>query len=59
MNDQPLVYLDSAATSLKPKSVVEAIDNYNLRFSTNVHRGVYKLGNQATELYENARKHVA
>ena len=59
MNDMPLVYLDSGATSLKPQSVIRAIDFYNEKKTANVHRGVYKLGNEATELYESARKTVA
>ena len=59
MNGKPLVYLDSAATALKPKVVLEAMEQYNTRASANVHRGVYKLSNDATELYEGARKTVA
>ena len=59
MNGKPLVYLDSAATALKPKVVLEAIAAYNTKASANVHRGVYKISNDATEMYENARKTVA
>jgi len=59
MNGKPLVYLDSAATALKPKAVLEAMEQYNTRSSANVHRGVYKLSNDATELYEGARKTVS
>ena len=59
MNGKPLVYLDSGATSLKPSVVVEALYHYNLKKTANVHRGVYRLGNEATELYEGARKKVA
>ncbi|MCL1935049.1 MAG: SufS family cysteine desulfurase [Defluviitaleaceae bacterium] len=59
MNGKPLVYLDSSATSLKPNSVVEAIEFYNTKKTANVHRGVYKLGNEATELYEGSRHTVA
>jgi len=59
MNGNPLVYLDSGATSLKPKQVVEAIEYYNTKKTANVHRGVYKLSNEATDLYEGAREKVA
>ena len=58
MNGKPLVYLDSGATSLKPKVVMEALDYYNTKKTANVHRGVYQLSNDATELYEGARLKV-
>ncbi len=54
----PLVYLDSGATTLKPNCVIEAVNHYNTKKSANVHRGVYKLSNEATELYEGAREKV-
>lgn len=59
MNGKPLTYLDSAATALKPKMVLEAMDVYNVEKTANVHRGVYQLGAEATKLYEDARKTVA
>lgn len=59
MNGQPLVYLDSGATSLKPQVVIDAVDLYNTRKTANVHRGVYKLGSEATDLYEGTRVKVA
>lgn len=59
MNGKPLVYLDSAATALKPGAVLDAMDMYNKKASANVHRGVYKLSNDATDLYEGARVRVA
>jgi len=59
MNGKSLIYLDSAATSLKPISVLNALENYNARKSSNVHRGVYRLSQEATELYEGARETVA
>lgn len=55
----PLVYLDSAATSQKPKVVVETIDEYYATSNANVHRGVHTLGNEATDLFEQARARVA
>ncbi len=57
-NGQPLVYLDSGATSQKPLSVIEAMDTYYREQNANVHRGVYGLSERATELYEGARETV-
>lgn len=54
-----LVYLDSAATSQKPKSVVEAEANFYLASNAPVHRGAYYLGELATESYESARAKIA
>ncbi len=59
VNGKRLVYLDSTATSLKPKVVLEAMDNYYRHVGANVHRGVYSLSSQATDLYEMARVSVA
>lgn len=58
VNGQPLVYLDSSATSQKPISVIEAVDDYYRHHNSNVHRGVHTLGNRATDLYEGARDKV-
>ncbi|KFZ42771.1 cysteine desulfurase [Anoxybacillus flavithermus] len=58
INGKPLVYLDSAATSQKPLSVIEAIDNYYRQYNSNVHRGVHTLGTKATDAYEGAREKV-
>lgn len=57
-NGQPLVYLDSGATSQKPLKVIEAIDHYYRAENANVHRGVYGLSERATESYEGAREKV-
>ncbi|MEK9132375.1 MAG: cysteine desulfurase [Patescibacteria group bacterium] len=54
-----LVYLDSAATALKPKCVIDAINDYYSNYSANVHRGLYDLSEKATLAYEGARKTVA
>ncbi|HZS14139.1 MAG TPA: cysteine desulfurase [Candidatus Dormibacteraeota bacterium] len=59
IGDKPLVYLDSAATSQKPVSVLEAIEGYYRHSNANVHRGVHTLGNEATDVFENARSRVA
>ncbi|MFD1032418.1 cysteine desulfurase [Metaplanococcus flavidus] len=58
INDNPLIYLDSAATSQKPVQVIEALENYYKFDNSNVHRGVHTLGNRATEKYEGAREKV-
>jgi cysteine desulfurase/selenocysteine lyase len=54
-----LVYLDSGATSQKPASVIEAMNNYYRNNNANIHRGVHKLAEVSTEDYENARGKVA
>ena len=59
VNGRPLVYLDSAATSQKPVQVIESIDRYYRCSNANIHRGVYELAREATDLYENARERVA
>ncbi len=51
----PLIYLDNAASSQKPVTVIEAIDNYYRRYNANVHRGIHKLSEEATAAYEGAR----
>src|SRR5258708_11619757 len=59
IGDKPLVYLDSAATSQKPVQVLDAIDQYYRESNANVHRGVHTLGNEATDVFEQARSRVA
>ena len=59
IGDRPLVYLDSAATSQKPVQVLDAVERYYRESNSNVHRGAHTLGNEATELFENARRRVA
>jgi len=59
LDDKTLVYLDTAASSLKPTKVIKKIDEYYEKYSTNVHRGVYNLSYIATELYENSRKKIS
>ena len=57
--DRQLVYLDNAATSQKPRQVLEALDDYYARHNANVHRGIHTLAEEATALYEGARDKVA
>ncbi|NLT06167.1 MAG: cysteine desulfurase [Solirubrobacterales bacterium] len=56
---RPIAYLDSAATSQKPESVIEAVDSYYRHSNANVHRGVYGLAQEATDLFEGARERIA
>ena len=58
-DDKPLVYLDSAATSQKPRQVLDAVNAYYEQHNANVHRGVHTLAEEATALYEGARDKVA
>jgi len=59
INGKQLAYLDNAATSQKPKQVIEAISNFYKTSNANVHRGIHTLSVEATELMENARRKVA
>ncbi|MFN3335260.1 MAG: aminotransferase class V-fold PLP-dependent enzyme, partial [Caldilinea sp.] len=58
-NGKPLVYLDNAASSQKPESVIQTMDDYYRRYNANVHRGVHTLSEEATEAFEIAREKVA
>jgi len=59
VRDRRLVYLDSAATSQKPKQVIDSMTDYYTRYNANVHRAIYELGEEATREYEGAREKVA
>ena len=59
MNDKPLIYLDNAATSQKPSTVIEAVENFYKTGNSNIHRGVFRLSEQATARYEATRKEFA
>lgn len=59
VNGYPLVYLDSAATSQKPRVVLEKLQHYYAQYNSNVHRGVHTLGTRATDAYEGAREKLA
>src|ERR1035441_3503192 len=58
VNERPIVYLDSASSSLQPRQVLSAMDHYYETTHANVHRGVYATAERATELYEGARSKV-
>src|SRR5208337_443707 len=59
VHDRPLVYLDNAATTQKPRTVLEAMAGFYERSCANVHRGVHEMSDRATTLYEQARLSVA
>jgi cysteine desulfurase / selenocysteine lyase len=59
VNDNPLIYFDNAATSQKPKQVIDAIKDFYENHNANVHRAVHTLSQEATELYESAHEEVA
>ncbi|GMA58568.1 hypothetical protein GCM10025858_30710 [Alicyclobacillus sacchari] len=59
INGHPLVYLDNAATSQKPRQVLDVLRRYYESENSNVHRGVHTLGTRATEAYEGAREKIA
>src|SRR6185312_11655591 len=56
---KPLVYFDNAATTQKPRLVLDTLEKYYTEYNSNVHRGVHLLSQQATEAYEQARKKIA
>jgi cysteine desulfurase / selenocysteine lyase len=59
INGHPLVYLDSAATSQKPRQVIDAVSDFYANHNANAHRGIYTLGEEATEAFEGARAKLA
>jgi len=59
INNYPLIYFDNAATSQKPRQVIEAIKNFYENHNANVHRAIHTLSQEASELYENAHEEVA
>ena len=59
VNDSPLIYFDSAASSQKPQAVLDALQHYYRRDNANVHRGAHTLSGRATDAYEGARDKVA
>lgn len=58
-NGRPLAFLDSAASSQKPRQVIDCLEDYYRRYNANVHRGVYRLSEEATFAFERARGKVA
>ena len=58
INGKPLVYFDNGASSQKPQSVIDSISEYYTKYNANIHRGVHTLSQEATTMYEDARKKV-
>jgi len=59
VHGKPLVYLDNAATTQKPKQVIGAVKDYYENYNANIHRSIHKLGEEATAAYEGAHKKVS
>ena len=59
VGETKLVYLDNAATSQKPRQVLDALNEYYEEHNANIHRGVHRLAEEATALYEGSREKVA
>jgi len=59
INNHPLIYFDNAATTQKPKQVIEAIKEFYEKYNANVHRAIHTLSQESSELYENAHEEVA
>jgi len=59
VNNKPLVYLDNAATTQKPKVVINAVKDYYENYNANIHRSIHKLGEEATLAYETAHRKVS
>ncbi|MCK4691989.1 MAG: aminotransferase class V-fold PLP-dependent enzyme, partial [Anaerolineales bacterium] len=55
----PLIYLDSAATTQKPRQMIEAVTSFYQNQNANIHRGIHRLSEEATEAFEAARQRVA
>jgi len=58
VHGKPLVYLDNAATSQKPQSVIDSLARYYSEYNANIHRGIHRLSEEATRAYEHARSRV-
>ena len=59
VHEKPLVYLDNAATTQKPRQVIDALVNYYSRYNANIHRGIHTLAEEATAAYEAVREQAA
>src|SRR5262250_1909820 len=59
VHGQPLIYFDNAATTQKPRPVLDALRGYYERDNANVHRGIHELSNRATAAFESARTRAA
>jgi cysteine desulfurase/selenocysteine lyase len=58
IHNRPLIYFDNAATTQKPKQVIDALSNYYAHFNSNIHRGIHALSQEATTLFEETRESI-
>jgi cysteine desulfurase/selenocysteine lyase len=59
IKDKPIIYFDNAATTQKPRQVIQTLTNYYENYCANIHRGIHTLSQESSELYEEARRKVA
>ena len=59
IKDKPIIYFDNAATTQKPRQVIDTLSNYYENYCSNIHRGIHTLSQESSELYEEARRRVA
>ena len=59
LKDKPIIYFDNAATTQKPRQVINTLTNYYENYCSNIHRGIHTLSQESSELYEEARRRVA
>jgi len=59
IKNKPIIYFDNAATTQKPRQVIQTVSNYYENYCSNIHRGIHTLSQESSELYEEARRKVA
>ena len=59
LNEKPIIYFDNAATTQKPRQVIDSLTHYYENYCANIHRGIHTLSQESSELYEEARRRVA
>ncbi|MFC1816938.1 aminotransferase class V-fold PLP-dependent enzyme, partial [Thermodesulfobacteriota bacterium] len=59
IKNKPIIYFDNAATTQKPRQVIDTLSNYYENYCSNIHRGIHTLSQESSELYEEARRKVA
>ena len=59
IKNKPIIYFDNAATTQKPRQVIQTFSNYYENYCANIHRGIHTLSQESSELYEDARRKVA
>jgi cysteine desulfurase/selenocysteine lyase len=59
IKDKPIIYFDNAATTQKPKQIIDTLSNYYENYCSNIHRGIHTLSQESSDLYEEARRKIA